>query len=216
MLWAAARRAYRQKPLAEALFGVRLGPIGSDDYYFDLTSFALLRRALKVVDADTRVVDLGAGAHAIVGLALWRRRGCPVISVEIDPALTALARESVARNDAAISVCCGSFFQCVEEPFDLVVFNPPYIPTESGLGEGLSETRRSQWDGGASGAEVIESFLDAALTLPHPFRVLMGVNRMHVSEERVVGEILARPTLDLIGCHQMPIIPAVIYDFARR
>ncbi|HDH27761.1 MAG TPA: methyltransferase, partial [Euryarchaeota archaeon] len=47
-------------------------------------------------------------------------------------------------------------FSNVSETFDLIVFNPPYLPTEEG--EPLDDVSLA-WDGGRSGRVVIDRFL---------------------------------------------------------
>jgi methylase of polypeptide subunit release factors len=198
--------------VARLLFGVSFGRLGADDYYFDITTFMLLRQALRVVNPGTRVVDLGTGTQAVIGLALWKKIGCPVIAVDVNPAIVELAQSNVARNSAPVAVRESSFFDGVPDVFDLVVFNPPYISTDEGESQGLPAARRTQWDGGASGTQVVEEFLSACAARGHSFRILLGVNSMHVGRDRIVRIIESHARITVIECHRSWLLPVVIYE----
>jgi release factor glutamine methyltransferase len=49
----------------------------------------------------------------------------------------------------------GDLFSCVEGPFDWIVFNPPYLPSEG-------EADEASWSGGERGSETVASFLEEA------------------------------------------------------
>lgn len=95
---------------------------------------------------------MGTGTVAAIALFLWRRLGCEVVAVESDPGIATPAEENIAINRAHIPLVRGSFFDGVEGPFDAAVFNPPYVPTETGHRRHLSDRLRSQWDGGPMAA----------------------------------------------------------------
>lgn len=98
---------------------------------------AVLLAAATAAQAGDRVVDLGAGVGA-AGLALARRiEGVAVTLVEIDPALTALARDNIERNALAdrvravcldISASAAAFADAglAAADTDCVLMNPPF------------------------------------------------------------------------------------------
>lgn len=118
---------------------------------------ALMLQALDLVDvgAGDRACDLGTGT-GILGLAL-ARRGARVVSVDLNPRAARLARANAARNGLAgrVNVVRASLLAPLRGPFDLVVFNPPYLPVE---GELAGELARA-WEGGRGGIAWAPLFL---------------------------------------------------------
>ena len=62
------------------LLRIDVPPIDADRRYFDLTTPVLVRLVAPRVTASTRLLDMGTGAFAAIGLALWRRTGCQVVA----------------------------------------------------------------------------------------------------------------------------------------
>src|SRR5262245_9395363 len=119
-------RAARMPLVARALFGVQFAPLGKEDYIFDITTIALFRFLTHTLDSRSRLLDMGTGAAAVLGLAVWRRVGCHVIASDVNPELVTSARRNVAHNCAPIEVVQSRFFDSLDEGFDVVSFNAPY------------------------------------------------------------------------------------------
>ena len=116
-------------------------------YQPEADTFLLQRAARHEVRPGDRVLEIGTGSGAVVtalpGAAL-------VLATDINPHAASCARAAgieVIRTDLAAGL---------RGMFDLVLFNPPYLPTQP-------EERIDDWleyalDGGASGRVVIERF----------------------------------------------------------
>jgi release factor glutamine methyltransferase len=119
----------------------------SQVYQPEADTYLLLDAARTEVKPGDRVLELGTGSGLIVS-ELAGVTG--VIATDINPHAALCAREKgidVVRND---------LFSGIRSTFDLIVFNPPYLPT-------LSEDRIDDWleyalDGGMNGREVIGRF----------------------------------------------------------
>jgi release factor glutamine methyltransferase len=106
------------------------------------------------------VLDYGTGSGC---LAVTLAVKCPdalVQAVDISPEAIAVARENASRHGVAERICfrTGNGFEIVpvEERFDLIISNPPYIPTadiESLQPEVRDFDPRTALDGGADGVE---------------------------------------------------------------
>lgn len=203
-------RARRSRSVARSIFGIRFSPLGAEDYYFDITTIALFRRLSRSLSRDTRLLDLGTGAAAVLGISLWKRLGCQVISSDINPALVESARVNVALNEAPIEVVCGRFFEGVARDFDVVSFNPPYVGTGTGDRRQLSE-RRSQWDGGSEGTDVIEDYLRSLMTLDRPVLSYLGMNHLHVSREQMEAVLGRHGHVTVQEIHRDRVLPVDIY-----
>jgi release factor glutamine methyltransferase len=203
---------FRLRPLARLLFGIEFGSLGPDDYYFDLVTPALLAEARRTIPRGATVVDLGTGAHAVIGLSLRRAIDARVIAVDIDPVLADLARAAARLNGADMQVRVSRFFDAVaDESFDYVVFNPPYMPVATAAALDLPDTRRSQWDAGASGLDVIRGALTALADLGRSVTLLMGVNRWFVPAVAVASEVAAIKGLDYQHVQRSRILPADVH-----
>ncbi|WP_456481424.1 HemK2/MTQ2 family protein methyltransferase [Methanopyrus sp.] len=74
-----------------------------------------------------RVLDVGTGC-GIQGLSA-AAKGCEVVATDVNPAAVHCARWNASLNDLNIDVRVGDLFEPVRgERFDVVLFNPPYLP----------------------------------------------------------------------------------------
>lgn len=208
-----ALRASKSRLLAQLLFGIKFRPVDRQYYYFDTTTYVTTRRAWKSLRRNNAVVDMGTGSAAAVGLCLWKKVGCSVISVDVNPTMVEMSAASVRLNGAPIKVVRSDFFQNVHEPFDTVIFNPPYVQTEAGLARRLTQATRSQWDGGPAGTDVIERFVDEIVALPHPVVVYMGINSWHLKRETVLDILSRRPGIVVDEVFRHRILPVYVYIF---
>jgi methylase of polypeptide subunit release factors len=210
------RAATRSKVLAHALFGVDFRPLDEDETYFDVTTPVLVREAVRRLTRSSRVLDLGTGPVAVIGLALWNRLGCHVISADVNPESVRLAQTNVDRNRAPIRVVESTFFDAIDQDFDTVVFNPPYVPTETGERRGLSARFRQQWDGGPDGLAVIDAFLTAVAADDREPLVLMGVNHKHTPRGPLTALLGEHPNLRTEEVYRHPLLPVDVYVLRKR
>jgi len=113
-------------------------------------TFLLLRAAEEEVTPKDRVLEMGCGRGIISkAIAPLARR---VIATDINPvAVSLLHREGIETIRADLFMGIGS-------KFDLVLFNPPYLPTEE---EEVLEGRLNlAFDGGKTGRDAINRFLE--------------------------------------------------------
>lgn len=110
----------------------------------------LLRAALEEVSAEDVVLEMGAGrglvSKSLVPLA---RR---VIATDINPGAVRLLRRE------GIDTVRSDLFTGIRSRFDLVLFNPPYLPT--GEEEVLEGWLNRAFDGGYTGRDTINRFLE--------------------------------------------------------
>jgi len=150
-------------------------PSPDDQVYAPAEDTFLIRdAALAEVRPDDRVLEVGCGSGTVAA-ALLGRAGS-VAATDINPhavrAARALGVETV-RTDLMAGV---------RGPFDLVLFNPPYLPT-------APEERLDDWleyalDGGPTGRETIEHFAADVGRVLAPFgRILLLVSSLTGPEE---------------------------------
>lgn len=236
-----ARRVASSPRLARALLGIEVPPIGPGRRYFDVTTIVLIRAVAPRVDRSSRVLDMGTGAFAAIGLALRKRTGCTVVSSDVDADLVKQARANVALNEAPIEVVQARFFDGVfNQPavgrdgrastlsvedgeglaaaahgFDCVTFNAPYVPTGRVGADGGVGRYAAQSDGGALGTEIIEGFLEAFESEARVRRAYLGVNTTMVPRRASEASIAARAGLRLREIVSPSLLPVDIYVIDR-
>jgi release factor glutamine methyltransferase len=165
-----ARRANRE-PLQYIL--------GSQDFYgldFAVTPAVLIPRhdtevlvaeALKRAAADCRILDIGLGSGCIAVALAANLPGAAVCGVENSAAALAVARENADRHGVRLQFFAGSLFEPLpSERFDVIVSNPPYIPSGdlAGLDPEVRDFEpRAALDGGTDGLDFYRLLIPAAV-----------------------------------------------------
>jgi release factor glutamine methyltransferase len=116
-------------------------------YQPEVDTYLLLEAARKEVKSGDRVLEVGTGS-GIISRELTKLAG--IVATDINPHAVLCASRAgieVVRTD----LVCG-----LRGAFDLILFNPPYLPTQP-------EERMDDWleyalDGGKNGRAVIERF----------------------------------------------------------
>jgi release factor glutamine methyltransferase len=91
----------------------------------------LVNEAVRVAGAARRILDIGSGSGCVAVALAKSLPAAEVISVDLSAAAIALAIENAARNSVTVDFRTGSLYEPVSpEKFDLIVSNPPYIPSE--------------------------------------------------------------------------------------
>ncbi len=110
----------------------------------------LLIELIRVEKGD-RVLEIGPGSGIIsIHCAI---AGGHVTCVDINEDAIAITKHNAERNDVSLeNILVGDMFQPVKGVWDVIVFNPPYLPMETAQ-------RDHRWDGGMRGDETILRFL---------------------------------------------------------
>lgn len=113
-------------------------------------SFLMVQAVLKEVQRSDRVLEIGTGSGII---SMFIKDIAQVIATDISPQAVKCAKLN------GIEVIRTSLFDGinvnVKKKFDLIVFNPPYLPSEE-----QKTDMDVLWDGGLSGRATINRFLD--------------------------------------------------------
>jgi release factor glutamine methyltransferase len=160
-----------------------------------------------------RVVDLGTGS-GVVAVAAAELGAQSVTAFDICPNAVRCARRNASAAGVDIRVRLGSWTQALEcEPFDVVVCNPPYVP--SGAETDASSIPQwagpiAAWDGGQDGRRVLDPLCAAAPGMLTEGGVLLLVQ----SEFSGIGEsvtLLREAGLDakIIAAQTIPFGPVL-------
>lgn len=149
--------------------------------------------ALKGRDGPLRVLDLGTGSGAILAAILVERPLAFGVGIDKSPGAAAIARDNLARAGlrGRSAVLVGDWAAAVNGAFDLVVSNPPYIPSGDipGLDRDVRENDpMAALDGGADGLVAYRAIIQEAPRLLAPGGVL--VLELGIGQETEVAALL--------------------------
>lgn len=100
-----------------------------------------------------KVLEIGCGSGLLSIIAA--KNGCEVLAADIDSAAVECAKRNTELNEVKIKPIQSDLFQNIPiKKFDLIVFNPPYLPEEQ------TEESRA-WAGGEK-MEIITRFIKEA------------------------------------------------------
>ena len=120
-------------------------------YEPEADTFLLLEAARAEIRPGDRILEIGTGSGYI---AAELSRVADVLTTDINP------HAVVAAKDRGVETIRTDFFAGIKGTFNLILFNPPYLPTRP-------EERIDDWleyalDGGLNGREAIMGFANEA------------------------------------------------------
>jgi len=131
---------------------------GCEDVYEPSDDTFLLLESLEHINlAGKRAIEIGTGT-GIISIYL-AKKGAIVDAVDINPQAVSCAKRNAKENSVIIEVYESSFFERVgDKKFDLIIFNPPYLP-EDEEDRKCVDVLTLAWMGGKGGIEKTERFL---------------------------------------------------------
>jgi len=166
-------------------------------------------------DAPARVLDLGVGSGAVLFAVLAERRNATGVGVDISDGALAVAQANADAFDVVDRLLLkhGSWDIALEGEFDLVLSNPPYIPTNDidALAPEVARFEpRLALDGGADGLDAYRAISAQLRHLLRPggvfaFEVGKGQAEAVSALARGAGLSTEEPRRDLAG------IPRVVW-----
>lgn len=101
-----------------------------------------------------KVLDMGTGS-GIQGIVA-AKKGLHVTFADVDDAAIECAKANAKANKIQGRFTRSDLFENIDEKFNTVIFNPPYLPSKGITG---AKGADRALDGGKSGREVIDRFL---------------------------------------------------------
>jgi release factor glutamine methyltransferase len=160
-----------------------------------------------------RVADIGTGSGCLAIASAHQHPRSRVIAIDLSPEALELARRNAARHGLAdrIDFRLGNLLEPIaaEAPFDVILSNPPYIPTEviPTLEPGVRDYEpHLALDGGVDGLRVVARLIEQAIPLLEPGG--------HLILE--IGTAQEAPVRALIGAHPEFQLAPTIYDLRKH
>jgi release factor glutamine methyltransferase len=148
-------------------------------------SETVVEAALAAHSDPRRVLDLGTGTGCLLLAVLAERPGAWGVGIDLSPAAAALSGRNASANGLAgrAAFLCGDWDAALRGRFDLVLSNPPYIPTGDLAGlmpEVAAHEPARALDGGGDGLAAYRRIVAAlpALLAPEGVAVLeLGIGQ---------------------------------------
>jgi len=133
----------------------------------------LVEEALKRIDGCSNVLDVGTGSGAIAVALAHEKPEIKVTALDCSEDALEVARGNARRNGVVERVAClaGNLNSLPPGPFDMIVSNPPYIPSrdwEQLMPEVRDHEPRLALDGGDDGLEAYRRIAVQALKILSP------------------------------------------------
>jgi len=168
----------------------------------------VVERALALAgarDRPLRILDLGTGSGAIAVALAVELPAAQVTAVDISPAAVQVAeRNAVAAGvEARVRVLVSDWTAALDRDarFDLVVSNPPYIPSAEigGLASEVQREPRLALDGGADGLDAYRRLVPEACRFVVPGGAV--VFEIGIGQAPAVAALCASAGLIAVGRH---------------
>jgi release factor glutamine methyltransferase len=168
-------------------------------------SFLLVEAALKEARPQDKALEIGTGSGIV---SLFLKDMVDVVATDINPHACRNARLNgvpVVRTDLYTGIC---------GRFDLIIFNPPYLPTAPE--EKLDAWLNRAFDGGPTGRREIERFVKGVDRILAPGgRILTVISSLTGIDEteKLFGEQGLR--METVSTENVPFEKLVVLKFFR-
>jgi release factor glutamine methyltransferase len=144
--------------------------VRTDVYRPDEDTFLLAEAVLAEVRPGERFLEVGCGAGLVAMAAA--RAGAQVTATDLNPHAVDLASRNARSNGLAVDAREADLLAGLAGPFDVVAFNPPYLPTAPD--EVVPGPLNLAFDGGLDGNQTVLRFAAQVAALrPLPRAVLV-------------------------------------------
>ena len=134
------------------------------------------------------VLDLGTGSGIQAIVAAKKNEVNHVTAVDLNKIALSTAQENAKANHAEkkIAFVHSNLFENVTGKFDVIVFNPPYVPVEAD--EKLDDESMA-WHGGATGRTTLDPFLSTFANYLQPNGTLLLLQSSLNNPEQTITEL---------------------------
>lgn len=123
-----------------------------ESVYYPREDSLLLAKVLEKENlANKRVLEIGCGSGFLS--IVIASKGANATACDISKNAIKVTDSNAKQNNVEVTCLNSDLFSSIKSKFDLIVFNPPYLPDES---------KNKTYSGGKNGRETIEKFVKQA------------------------------------------------------
>jgi release factor glutamine methyltransferase len=151
-----------------------------DRVYYPREDSELMAKILREEHVKgKKFLDIGCGSGILAIIAA--KMGAKVVAADINPIALTAAKANAQELGLDIEFIESNIFDNINDSFDVIIFNPPYLPENE---DDLFVEDKITYAGGPTGRKVIEKFVrDAKGHLNPHGKILMLISTL-TSEER--------------------------------
>ena len=125
------------------LSGMPIQKIFNRAYFFDNVFFVnnnvlcprpetelLAEEVIKIANSKTKVLDLCTGSGCIA-ITIQKNTSAKVVASDVSKKALYVARKNAKNLNSDVQFVCSDMFKNIKGKFDIIVSNPPYIPTKT-------------------------------------------------------------------------------------
>ncbi|MEK6899999.1 MAG: HemK2/MTQ2 family protein methyltransferase, partial [Nanoarchaeota archaeon] len=171
-------------------------------------SFLLQKHVRRYVTG--RVLDIGTGSGIQAITAMEHPQVREVVAVDLNKrAVNALQKLISEKKLKKINVIHGDLFENVQGQFNLVIFNPPYLPQDKGISDKAIY-------GGKKGWEISERFFKEVSSYLFPEGIILFLFSSLTNQQKI-NEILAENLLqwEEIGSEKLSFEELYVYKISK-
>ena len=130
-----------------------------DDVYYPREDSVLLAEVLDdLMLKNKNCLEMGCGAG--LSSIVMAKKEASVTSVDVDVEAVKAVKHNSDKLSLNITALQSNLFNNINDKFDLITFNPPYLPDGQEQYMKYLEDVKHQLFGGKTGREIIEKFLE--------------------------------------------------------
>lgn len=132
-----------KKMAKKRLNGMPIQKIFKRAYFFDYVFYInnnvlcprpetelLTEEVIKLAHNDRKIFDLCTGSGCIA-ITVQKKTGTKVLASDISKKALYVAKKNAKNLGANVKFVCSNMFENIKQKFDIIVSNPPYIPTKT-------------------------------------------------------------------------------------
>ncbi len=124
----------------------------------------LIDEVLKLPLKNPKIAEIGIGSGVIsIMLALFLKPK-KIVATDINPYAIKIAKHNLKKyNLSNIHIFQTSYLDGIDEEFDIIVSNPPYIKNDFPIDKNLTYEPQNALFGGKDGDEIVKNIVDLAI-----------------------------------------------------
>lgn len=119
----------------------------------------MVELAIKHAPQNGKLIDIGTGSGAIAIAIAKHRPDLDIWATEYSPEALAVARKNIEANKLDITLRQADLFESINEKFDVVVCNLPYLANDADLMPEVQKEPGVALFGGPDGLDIYRRFL---------------------------------------------------------